>query len=137
MYYFLFFFFNDTATTEIYPLSLHDALPISAILLSSGDSREITIGPVRIVLLVANQPIKDLEPKLGFILTLVGRDRELGEEPAQPPALCTVGQQEPRPRHERVRAGQRLRGPVARPTHCRRQMRMRRKPQAERLLATA
>src|SRR3989440_3314603 len=26
--YFLFFFFNDTATTEIYTLSLHDALPI-------------------------------------------------------------------------------------------------------------
>src|SRR2546425_3354087 len=28
--YSLFFFFNDTATTEIYTLSLHDALPISA-----------------------------------------------------------------------------------------------------------
>src|SRR2546426_3789745 len=27
---FAFFFFNDTATTEIYTLSLHDALPISA-----------------------------------------------------------------------------------------------------------
>src|SRR3712207_7309172 len=26
---FVFFFFNDTATTEIYTLSLHDALPIS------------------------------------------------------------------------------------------------------------
>src|SRR3712207_9159680 len=26
---FLFIFFNDTATTEIYTLSLHDALPIS------------------------------------------------------------------------------------------------------------
>src|SRR2546430_17708583 len=26
----IFFFFNDTATTEIYTLSLHDALPISA-----------------------------------------------------------------------------------------------------------
>src|ERR1039457_2614977 len=26
--FFFFFFFNDTATTEIYPLSLHDALPI-------------------------------------------------------------------------------------------------------------
>src|SRR5256886_12785688 len=25
----MFFFFNDTATTEIYTLSLHDALPIS------------------------------------------------------------------------------------------------------------
>src|SRR2546427_2431053 len=27
--HFPFFFFNDTATTEIYTLSLHDALPIS------------------------------------------------------------------------------------------------------------
>src|SRR3712207_8824032 len=26
---YIFFFFNDTATTEIYTLSLHDALPIS------------------------------------------------------------------------------------------------------------
>src|SRR6266704_6498364 len=29
MILFLYFFFNDTATTEIYTLSLHDALPIS------------------------------------------------------------------------------------------------------------
>src|SRR5579863_10761821 len=28
--FFIFFFFNDTATTEIYTLSLHDALPISS-----------------------------------------------------------------------------------------------------------
>src|SRR3712207_8380888 len=28
----MFFFFNDTATTEIYTLSLHDALPISTCL---------------------------------------------------------------------------------------------------------
>src|SRR5438477_8979984 len=28
---FFFFFFNDTATTEIYTLSLHDALPISGV----------------------------------------------------------------------------------------------------------
>src|SRR2546430_3438716 len=28
--HYFFFFFNDTATTEIYTLSLHDALPISA-----------------------------------------------------------------------------------------------------------
>src|SRR3712207_7682039 len=27
----MFFFFNDTATTEIYTLSLHDALPISGV----------------------------------------------------------------------------------------------------------
>src|SRR5258705_9547672 len=29
-YFSFFFFFNDTATTEIYTLSLHDALPISS-----------------------------------------------------------------------------------------------------------
>src|SRR5260370_18158629 len=32
-----FFFFNDTATTEIYTLSLHDALPISCRRLTSGN----------------------------------------------------------------------------------------------------
>src|SRR3712207_8577204 len=32
----MFFFFNDTATTEIYTLSLHDALPICDIVL--GDA---------------------------------------------------------------------------------------------------
>src|SRR5256885_8412881 len=34
-----FFFFNDTATTEIYTLSLHDALPICSITTSSSRSR--------------------------------------------------------------------------------------------------
>src|SRR3712207_9524809 len=33
MFVFSLFFFNDTATTEIYTLSLHDALPISPPLL--------------------------------------------------------------------------------------------------------
>src|SRR5437870_8978132 len=32
--HFLFFFFNDPATTEIYTLSLHDALPISMLVSS-------------------------------------------------------------------------------------------------------
>src|SRR2546430_7678005 len=34
----LFFFFNDTATTEIYTLSLHDALPISSALSDEPDA---------------------------------------------------------------------------------------------------
>src|SRR5712675_3393186 len=33
-----FFFFNDTATTEIYTLSLHDALPIRAFAATSGSA---------------------------------------------------------------------------------------------------
>src|SRR5256714_11470714 len=35
----LFFFFNDTATTEIYTLSLHDALPISGIFGPNGSGK--------------------------------------------------------------------------------------------------
>src|SRR3712207_7000145 len=38
---YFFFFFNDTATTEIYTLSLHDALPIS-------EHRHIVVLPQRL-----------------------------------------------------------------------------------------
>src|SRR3712207_8181928 len=38
----LFFFFNDTATTEIYTLSLHDALPISPPRAARSDARSAT-----------------------------------------------------------------------------------------------
>src|SRR2546426_391608 len=38
-YLLLIFFFNDTATTEIYTLSLHDALPISTV--STGAAARI------------------------------------------------------------------------------------------------
>src|SRR3712207_9045285 len=57
IYDFSFFFFNDTATTEIYTLSLHDALPISDLCgclgrhrLTFGDhdarGRELKVLPV-------------------------------------------------------------------------------------------
>src|SRR3712207_9539210 len=35
-----FFFFNDTATTEIYTLSLHDALPIFAHAAGTGQGQQ-------------------------------------------------------------------------------------------------
>src|SRR3712207_7787384 len=55
------FFFNDTATTEIYTLSLHDALPIS-------DSKDLTWyhGP-------ADWHLRDLPDSLrNFITTVSG-----------------------------------------------------------------
>src|SRR2546430_17345957 len=42
--YHLFFFFNDTATTEIYTLSLHDALPISGIFQKKWPDRFFDVG---------------------------------------------------------------------------------------------
>src|SRR3989475_8689816 len=39
----LFFFFNDTATTEIYTLSLHDALPISPLKVTGKTKRRGTM----------------------------------------------------------------------------------------------
>src|SRR2546425_3819431 len=45
-----FFFFNDTATTEIYTLSLHDALPISAPRAQEEDEEGLTMSVIRGVL---------------------------------------------------------------------------------------
>src|SRR5690349_25148807 len=44
-----FFFFNDTATTEIYTLSLHDALPISASTIRRVVSCATSQAPLRSV----------------------------------------------------------------------------------------
>src|SRR3712207_7451535 len=44
-----YFFFNDTATTEIYTLSLHDALPISVALGPVAAQEAYPSRPVRII----------------------------------------------------------------------------------------
>src|SRR3712207_8382582 len=46
----LFFFFNDTATTEIYTLSLHDALPISNVSVyvhGNSAAADRTVAPIQ------------------------------------------------------------------------------------------
>src|SRR5258708_24091751 len=54
-----FFFFNDTATTEIYTLSLHDALPISPTAATCVNTRDFD-RPPRIL------PPRDVPAKAGF-----------------------------------------------------------------------
>ena len=44
LFFYEFFFFNDTATTEIYTLSLHDALPISELARKSFDSGSLGLS---------------------------------------------------------------------------------------------
>src|SRR3712207_9392355 len=50
-----FFFFNDTATTEIYTLSLHDALPILAGLHVVSGEQEDVLDPR--LLVGSHQPL--------------------------------------------------------------------------------
>src|SRR6266699_7331636 len=61
---FFVFFFNDTATTEIYTLSLHDALPISPTYLPVLSNRNIREPPCAIVIvaqLIAGVPARSEE----------------------------------------------------------------------------
>src|SRR2546425_10077690 len=56
--YFIFFFFNDTATTEIYTLSLHDALPISAATYHTAQTRGTWSDGVNLVTSDAHAGLK-------------------------------------------------------------------------------
>src|SRR3989441_4231985 len=68
-----FFFFNDTATTEIYTLSLHDALPISV-------EREHRRRRAELGAHVADRPLAGRADRLGagaeVLDDLVGRSEE-------------------------------------------------------------
>src|SRR6266702_8722916 len=52
------FFFNDTATTEIYTLSLHDALPISG----SKPRYPVSVNRLRPTRLTAQSPTPPTRP---------------------------------------------------------------------------
>src|SRR2546426_11069140 len=62
-----FFFFNDTATTEIYTLSLHDALPISDFIRAFSQC----LGLANLDELRMQQPWEELILQFGF-----GQDRK-------------------------------------------------------------
>src|SRR5216683_6939478 len=80
----IFFFFNDTATTEIYTLSLHDALPIRAIAEVIGRHLDVPVVSV---------PAGQASEHFGFLAGFLTADnpasstltRELlGWQPAHP-----------------------------------------------------
>src|SRR3712207_8489303 len=62
-----FFFFNDTATTEIYTLSLHDALPIFAFVAhlphQSGEER-LVVGESTVLKSSLEELLGSLQPSL-------------------------------------------------------------------------
>src|SRR5258708_10949143 len=69
----LFFFFNDTATTEIYTLSLHDALPISLPVLELEGGEVSPPEPERIFAAeLRRQKAVDVEVGPGLLAEKVG-----------------------------------------------------------------
>src|SRR3990167_8755543 len=69
------FFFNDTATTEIYPLSLHAALPISFAALAPLAARQIAMA--------AFIPI-------GFLSLAARSEEHTSELQSQPNLVCPL-----------------------------------------------
>src|SRR3712207_7444291 len=72
------FFFNDTATTEIYTLSLHDALPISQVLVADAlaAGQEPIVELHRLLVYVAGDVLEPLGRVAGCALQLEHRDRK-------------------------------------------------------------
>src|SRR3712207_9177185 len=80
------FFFNDTATTEIYTLSLHDALPISCV---SGLRAVPSSRPSRSTTSAAPQP----ERKTGFepaTLTMARSEEHTSELQSRQYLVCRL-----------------------------------------------
>src|SRR2546422_6556861 len=76
----LFFFFNDTATTEIYTLSLHDALPIWGRLAGVEAGSVGLTGDIMVTLRINGQPHQvDVPPDMPLLWVLrdvIGLDRK-------------------------------------------------------------
>src|SRR2546422_7897138 len=69
MHLFFFFFFNDTATTEIYTLSLHDALPISN---RSASTPPGACTRIAFILMLSSLPVD--RPHSPFRVAVAGGD---------------------------------------------------------------
>src|SRR5207249_10142681 len=76
VFFYSFFFFNDTATTEIYTLSLHDALPIfafTAVVSLSGASlsRGIAMALVGYLLSRSEEHTSELQSRFDLVCRLL------------------------------------------------------------------
>src|SRR3712207_8994807 len=68
-----FFFFNDTATTEIYTLSLHDALPISCLPSNAFAAWRVAVGSRSLILCLVRPHARHRDRR---VLSLGERDRK-------------------------------------------------------------
>src|SRR2546430_10014829 len=75
----LFFFFNDTATTEIYTLSLHDALPISS-----------PARPVQLIRTPSSLDVLRTSPRAYFPSTATRSEEHTSELQSQSNLVCRL-----------------------------------------------
>src|SRR3712207_8308152 len=76
MYSSILFFFNDTATTEIYTLSLHDALPIWSGSTTTDSEQAGRGGSSKRDLLAAGPRSGAVQEGLGWVRPVLDRDRK-------------------------------------------------------------
>src|SRR2546429_7894590 len=71
--FYSFFFFNDTATTEIYTLSLHDALPISPRFTEGSTMWLKVLGTAAILLFIvrSEEHTSELQSRLHLVCRLL------------------------------------------------------------------
>src|SRR3989442_9572397 len=79
----VFFFFNDTATTEIYTLSLHDALPISFFIFIIGKGLRAQLLPVKV-------GAQTLIGKTVTALTPIRSEEHTSELQSRPHLVCRL-----------------------------------------------
>src|SRR2546422_6944769 len=95
-----FFFFNDTATTEIYTLSLHDALPISHVfhlgldrrLRADEDQRHVVCGwrrgagrhNVTLIFVRSEEHTSELQSRLHLVCRLLLEKKKRSKAPSSP-----------------------------------------------------
>src|SRR2546430_16738356 len=87
---FFFFFFNDTATTEIYTLSLHDALPI---FLDSTSALDLEDVPKRLLVLgggIIGLEMATVYHALGAEITVVRSEEHTSELQSQSNLVCRL-----------------------------------------------
>src|SRR2546430_11842502 len=107
---FFFFFFNDTATTEIYTLSLHDALPIcrdqrsmtrehADLARGSGDDDHLRVALVRGAVGRSEEHTSELQSQSNLVCRLLlekkKTDARVGSRPARRQSARTCPSTEP------------------------------------------
>src|SRR2546421_6081310 len=80
-----FFFFNDTATTEIYTLSLHDALPISGEIGELVDREDAAVRPGQESEVRSEEHTSELQSRSDLVCRLLLEKKKAALSPQRRP----------------------------------------------------